>query len=292
MARRSKTYPAEDIIVVLALLPWWACLAIGLAAFLLCHALASPGIGSPPVSGPQGVPTYVTATLLAGVARIAQYLLPALCVIAACASAWGRAHRRGLVERVRNGRNAAALEEMSWQQFELMVGEAFREQGFRVAERGGPGADGGVDLVISRSGQRFLVQCKQWRTKRVPVSVVRELYGVITANGAGGGYLITSGTYTSDAEEFASGRAINLIDGEQLFEWIKRSRSKGGAAAGVTEPPGTAQRRIDAQQVAISVACPRCGAGMVKRIAKAGPNAGSSFWGRSTFPVCKGTRAV
>jgi restriction system protein len=39
-------------------------------------------------------------------------------------------------------------------------------------------------------------------------------------------------------------------------------------------------------------ACPRCGKPMVQRTAQHGPSAGQLFWGCSTFPNCKGTRAA
>ncbi|MFC3118296.1 topoisomerase DNA-binding C4 zinc finger domain-containing protein [Jhaorihella thermophila] len=38
--------------------------------------------------------------------------------------------------------------------------------------------------------------------------------------------------------------------------------------------------------------CPRCGASMVRRIARRGPNAGGQFWGCSRYPRCKGTRNI
>jgi restriction system protein len=46
--------------------------------------------------------------------------------------------------------SADALNGMTWQQFEQLVGEAFRLQGYTVAEIGGGGADGGVDLVLTQ----------------------------------------------------------------------------------------------------------------------------------------------
>jgi hypothetical protein len=51
-----------------------------------------------------------------------------------------------------------------------------------------------------------------------------------------------------------------------------------------------AARHVDAQtSVSFSVSpatlsCPRCGAGMVRRMARRGRNAGSSFWGCSRYP--------
>ena len=37
--------------------------------------------------------------------------------------------------------------------------------------------------------------------------------------------------------------------------------------------------------------CPVCNALMVKRLARRGVSAGSSFWGCSNYPKCRGTRA-
>lgn len=41
-----------------------------------------------------------------------------------------------------------------------------------------------------------------------------------------------------------------------------------------------------------AVTCPDCGGSMVHRSAKRGANAGSLFWGCSSYPRCKGTRAI
>jgi restriction system protein len=52
-----------------------------------------------------------------------------------------------------------------------------------------------VDLVLQRDGEKHLVQCKQWRATRVSVMVVRELFGVMAATGAVGGFVVTSGRF-------------------------------------------------------------------------------------------------
>ena len=48
-------------------------------------------------------------------------------------------------------------------------------------------------------------------------------------------------------------------------------------------------RRIDppAAADATEFQCPKCGAAMVRRVAKRGENAGSEFWGCSMFPKCR-----
>jgi restriction system protein len=44
--------------------------------------------------------------------------------------------------------------------------------------------------------------------------VVRELHEAMAAEGAIGGFAVTSGAFSLDAKRFASGRNIELIDGE------------------------------------------------------------------------------
>lgn len=149
-----------------------------------------------------------------------------------------------------------------------------------MTETGQGGADGGVDLTLHKGSELFLVQCKQWRACKVSVNIVRELYGVMAAKGAAGGFVITSGRFTEEAKAFASGRNIELIDGQRLEQMV----------ASVQNPT---QSRETAGAVASSApACPKCNSPMVKRTAKQGPNAGGQFWGCSRYPDCKGTRPI
>ena len=157
------------------------------------------------------------------------------------------------------------LRTISWQEFEELVGEAYRRQGYTVAETGGGGADGGVDLVLRRGGEKLLVQCKHWKMEKVGVKVVRELYGVVAAEGATGGIVISSGMFTLEAIDFTRGKPLELIAEVQK------------------EPRPFAEKSDDN-------ICPLCGAEMVLRTAKKGPNAGEKFWGCSAFPKCRSTK--
>lgn len=177
---------------------------------------------------------------------------------------------------------------MSWRDFELLVGEAFRLQGYRVTETGGGGPDGGIDLAMISGGEKFLVQCKQWKAFKVGVDVVRELYGVMAAKGATGGFVVTSGRFTNEAKVFANGRNVQLVDGQKLFEMIKNAKQSLADTAqySITEPQ-TIQPKTP-----IETACPQCGAGMIKRTARKGGNVGVEFWGCSKFPACRGVRQM
>src|ERR1019366_6379344 len=83
---------------------------------------------------------------------------------------------------VSHSRSVDDLGRMSWQDFELLVAAAFRSSGYR-ADLTGRGADGGVDIILSRSGSKTLVQCKQ-NASRLGPGVVRELAGVMARGDA------------------------------------------------------------------------------------------------------------
>ena len=177
---------------------------------------------------------------------------------------------------------------MSWQQFELLVGEAYRRMGYAVSEMPS-GADGGIDLVLTKAGEKTLVQCKHWRSRRVGVKVIRELYGVMVANGAEYGVIVASGEYTSEAVKFASTNHIELINGTRLTGMIRSAQQPAinTARKTHTNSPSYNGSMLGAAKKPI---CPKCNTQMVKRTAKRGNNAGQAFWGCSNFPKCRVTQ--
>ena len=58
-------------------------------------------------------------------------------------------------------RQSKPTDTMSWDQFELLIGEAFRQAGYQVINGGDVGPDGGIDVGLKKDGQQYLVQCKQ-----------------------------------------------------------------------------------------------------------------------------------
>lgn len=59
-----------------------------------------------------------------------------------------------------------SIRELSWSSFELLVGQAYLQQGYEVIETGGRDPDGGIDLNLLRNGTITIVQCKQWKAWR------------------------------------------------------------------------------------------------------------------------------
>ena len=114
---------------------------------------------------------------------------------------------------------------MNWRDFERLVGEAFHRRGYAVEETGLGGADGGIDLILRKDGRTELVQCKQWRSRQVKASVVREMWGLVSHHKADAVKIVCVGDFTRDAKEFAEGKAIELITGERLLEMIREVQS-------------------------------------------------------------------
>lgn len=123
-----------------------------------------------------------------------------------------------------------SIRDLSWREFERLVGEAFRREGYLVEEKGGSGSDGGVDLVLQRNGKKTLVQCKQWKSWKVGVRVVRELYGVMVAEHAAEGVVVTVGQFTNDATAFARAKPIRLISGNELTAMIREIQARRTAS--------------------------------------------------------------
>ena len=93
-------------------------------------------------------------------------------------------------------------------------------------------------------------------TGRGPVEVVRELAGVMPFRRAVGGYVITSGTFTEPAEEFARGRGIKLINGKWLESMLTQARAsldaKRQGRASVMPIPPPPSWRLCAQAVRVA----------------------------------------
>jgi restriction system protein len=269
------------------MLPWWVGVTLAFVSYVLLHQLAAAQVVG--AVKPGQIADVMARTMVLGLATAGQYVLPLICILGAALSFIRRKRRAALVSGVTLSEGADALNGMSWREFELLVGEAFRLQGYTVAELGGSGADGGVDLVLRKGNEKFLVQCKQWKAFKVGVDVVRQLYGVMAAQGAAGGFVITSGTFTVDAKAFAEGRNVKLVDGPELFGLLKQAKSSGK----VGHAPAAAAAPIPKQSTpALEAApsCPNCQAPMVRRTAKKGANAGAQFWGCPKYPVCRGIR--
>lgn len=200
-----------------------------------------------------------------------------LCWFAALASYIGARRRRHLLE---TQTGLESIRSLSWRQFELLVGEAFRRQGYAVQETGLGGADGGIDLLLRKNGELTLVQCKRWRTQRVDVKVVREMFGLLAHHQASAVKIIAVGAYTTDAQRFAAGKPIELITGDALLELVRSVQTAASEPAPQAPPTDSAET---------APPCPKCGQAMQQRANK---RTQERFWGCPAYPRCRGTRQL
>lgn len=146
----------------------------------------------------------------------------ALCWLGALLSYLASRNRARLLE-TQTGLDS--LRAMNWREFEMLVGEAFRRQGYSVEETGLGGSDGGIDLILRKNGRTELVQCKQWRREQINVSVVREMWGLVHHHRADAVKIVAVGEFTRDSMVFAQDKAIELISGEKLLEAVRRNQA-------------------------------------------------------------------
>ena len=258
--------------------PWKVSAVLMPVSYLVCHLLviATASVAAPTTM--EGIGPVVIKQGVHAFAAVLQYVFPMIFLVAASTSFISRARSNTLFRQVQSN-HSTDITTLSWRDFERLVGEGFRYRGFEVTERGGAGPDGGVDLALAKGHERFLVQCKQWRARQVGVSVVRELYGVMAAEGVAGGYVVTSGKFTRDAREFSSGRNIELMDGPALERLLRDGTSPVVRSVDSMSPIGAAAPPPPA--------CPTCRTPMVLRTAKQGSRKGSSFWGCAQYPKCR-----
>jgi restriction system protein len=259
----------ESILDVLIEAPWWMSLVVAGAAYIVLAYVVPVMLGGHPLFA--GLRNSAK-TFALWVALI--FLLPAPL---AALRQWQA--RRLLDQQT----GIESIRAMSWRDFERLVGEAYRRQGYTVQETGGGGPDGGIDLVLQKDG-KHIVQCKHWKAYRVGVKEVRELLGLVTAELAERGVLITTGRFTDEAQVFARGKPLWLVDGAQVLELVRLVQN-APAIAGTSHDSGPTIADVPPAPPQ----CPKCGGRMVLRTAKRGSDAGSQFWGCSAFPNCRAT---
>lgn len=297
MVRRRRQSGFEELVEILSRFSWKTCLLLAVGSYLVLHAVAGIKINQPANVGNMG--SVALNQLGVTFAVFAQMLLPLAFLFGAVLSFVKQRKNEQLYESIAThspteAKSSAlqAVEQLTWQEFEMLVGESFRRKGYTVKETGGGGADGGIDLEMSLNGQKYLVQCKQWKAFKVGVKVVREFFGVMVANGAKGGFVVTSGVFTDDGVSFAEDKNITLIDGGKLVKIINAALAAHPLEKKNVPQPGVKDTPLPNKETSASPFCPKCNNVMVKRTARQGANAGKEFWGCSQYPKCRSVVSI
>ncbi len=171
------------------------------------------------------------------------------------------------------------LKSLTWLEFESYIGEFFKQQGYEVKQAFSQKPDGGVDIWMKKDGELTLVQCKHWKTRKVGIPILREMYAVMIEHGASKMIVVTSGDFTSEAVKYALDKKLWLINGGDLVDMIELPQHCRTEAKTKAELPAEPE-----------LICPSCHSTLVKRTAKRGSNKDRAFYGCSAYPRCRYTK--
>ena len=261
--KRSRQSDSQAFADLLVLLPPWVTVILGVIAYFVIQWL--PNV----VTGMLHEPLIENAPLFGVLAFL-------FFAAAAIIGAFRRFTNRRLLDKQRG---PESLRSMDPKEFELLVAEAYKRQGYVVDYSVHSGPDGGVDVVLRKNGRTSLVQCKRWKTWSVGVAIVREMFGLLHHEGADEVIVVTTGEFTDEAKAFAKGKAMQLINGGKLWQMVQ----------GVQSSRPTTQEPSTSPPLGGIPACPKCGGEMTMRLAKKGSRAGQNFWGCLGYPSCSGT---
>jgi hypothetical protein len=92
-------------------------------------------------------------------------------------------------------------------------------------------SDRDVDLTIrSSNGKTWIARCRSLE-ETVDETEVRNFYSVMQQERAAQGAIITLGTFTPQARQFAKSNLLYLLDKKEFFDYLKRARTPKSASS-------------------------------------------------------------
>ena len=181
----------------------------------LCEGIARLGMG-------------VLRALLMGLRAALRGLFAALRLLVRLI-AWPFAR---IARAIRGRRNAAwRCRKLTGEEFEQYVALVLRDNGFREIELTRASGDQGVDILATRGGKRYAIQCKNY-AGAVGNAAVQEAYAGAQFYGCDAAAVICPGAFTRAARELARSTGVRLWDGERLTQMMKHSGRRPKRSAG------------------------------------------------------------
>jgi restriction system protein len=138
--------------------------------------------------------------------------------------------------------NPRLMHELDWRTWEEMIAGGYKAAGYNIVILTPRSGDLGRDIIATRDDLgsiRIIDQVKAYKPgHRVPANDVRALLGVLSAD-----HNVSKGIVTTTSE-FAPGiyddpfikpfmpNRLDLRDGRQLLEWLRKARDRGGESRG------------------------------------------------------------
>jgi len=128
---RQRTSPLEDLIAIASKFPWWISALLVPISYLMLHSIATrPLMPNAPTPGQMG--DAVATGLMTTLCMFEQFILPFAFGLAAIISLVRSIKQRKIYETVKSRSDVAVLNEMTWGDFQVLIGEHFRRTGLGV----------------------------------------------------------------------------------------------------------------------------------------------------------------
>jgi hypothetical protein len=161
--------------------------------------------------------------LIAGILISVALLLTHLTITRAALKEWGKWRAMWSQQNELRRREASAdlsrAHGMSGRDFESYVAGIFRESGFHVEPRGGPG-DQGCDLLLSNGNERVVCQVKR-SARPVSNKAIQEAVAAISFYNANRAMVVTNATFTKGAVELGLANRCELVDRHELHHRVE-----------------------------------------------------------------------
>lgn|GEM_PF-2190510 len=118
--------------------------------------------------------------------------------------------------------------------FEVYCSRLLSAMGFENIEFAPFVADGGKDVIATKKGEKYYIECKLWdwelENHHVERPEIQKLVGAMYRDGIKKGKLITSAYFSNEALEYASGLPkeieIELINGDDFMLILRNLRKE------------------------------------------------------------------
>lgn len=119
------------------------------------------------------------------------------------------------------------MHSLSWRDYEVLLAEIFKTQGF-VVELGPGSNDGGVDITLIQrdpiGDMMTVVQAKKYAThNKIGLTEVQALFGAQVADGASKSLFVTTSKYAPVAKRFAARETVgmSLATSDEVSRWCE-----------------------------------------------------------------------
>jgi hypothetical protein len=163
-------------------------------------------------------------------------------------------------------------------EFEQIACRLFEKMGYDVELTKYTG-DGGVDGRLRKDGQLSLLQCKRTQGS-VGEPVLRDLFGAMAHEQALSAFIVTTGSVSSQARQWAVGKPIRVVELPELQQLVRAHLTEDDVV-----PMSFNPSKVTA--VPRKRECPVCGRKLRLVRGQRG-----RFMGCSGYPECRYTRSI